>query len=462
MAKVCSGYPRFVRHPFIEEFAAVYFRRSGKDAVRYQPFFFSSETAQQDALKRLAELAVEVESLIFEGIAVIVAVKASEAERQLAKYIQHTGTGLSSREAEDLMVRLTPGRKPFPENRVLPVGDTSLSDRLHRWFSPAATSKIWPCKSGMNAFYAAFQAVNHVQTARGRRDWISIGWLYLDTMHILDIYLPEGGKTTAFTGVGETDRIVEFIRQNGNRVAGLVLEAPTNPLVQTPDIQRISKACVQAGILTVMDPSLVSPQNVDLSPLCDIVCCSLTKYSVFEGDVMIGAVSVNLDRPEGETLATWISDYLTPAYSRDLSRLGASLHEAAEVLDVINANTMRLASFLEKHPGISRLHWAYAPSCAAEYAKIHRGPNRPGGVLTLELVKPVAQVYDALPLPKGPSFGTGFTLVCPYIHLAHYDLLKTESGLKRMKQAGIHGQMIRLSVGTENVNDLMEVFDRSL
>jgi len=462
MAKVCSGYPRFVRHPLIEAFAKIFLGTIELDPGEYQPFFFGAPHAKKDALAKLGTLSKRVVSHVFRGVSVLVALKGSEAEKQLAKYIQHTGTGLSSREAEDLMVALEPQRRRFPEYKTLFDGHESFRHLLHKWFSPKATSVVLPCKSGMNAFFAAFQTINRIQVPKGRKNWISIGWLYLDTMHILDIYLPEGGTTKTFPNANQTEAILNYIEEKGDQVAGLVLEAPTNPLVQTPDILRISEACSKAGILTVMDPSLVSPQNVDLSPHCDIICCSLTKYAAYDGDIMIGAVSVNLEKEHGELLKRQISKELTLPFSRDLARLGGSLEDARTVLDSINANTMKMASFFENHAGVSKLHWAYASGFSQAYEQIQRGPNRPGGVLTLELTKPIAEVYDALPLPKGPSFGTKFTLVCPYIHLAHYDLLQSEEGRLRMKQAGIHANMIRLSIGTENPDDLMEIFDRHL
>ena len=462
MAKVRSGYPRFVRHPFIETLSERFLAVHDLDAGSVQPFFFAAPHAAQDALERLGEYRMDVQCFQFQSISTLVAARGSEAERLLAKYIQHTGTGLSSREAEERLMELEPTRQRFPEQKVMTGANERFRYLLHRWFAPAARSAILPCKSGMNAFYASFQAINQLQKPKHRRDWISVGWLYLDTMQILDAYLESGGRHHAFTDVANTEALLDFIQAEGHRIAGLVLEAPSNPLVQTPQIARISEACQQAGILTVMDPSLVSPRNVDLSPLCDIVCCSLTKYAVFEGDVMIGAVSVNLERPNGRELEEQLTVELTLAHARDLARLGASLEQAIDVLERINANTLKVAAYLESHRGVKHLHWAYADAFRDAYAAIARGPDRPGGVLTLDLARSLEQVYDCLPFAKGPSFGTEFTLVCPYIHLAHYDLLKSEAGRRCLDAAGIHGNMIRLSVGTEDPEVLIEQFERCL
>jgi cystathionine beta-lyase/cystathionine gamma-synthase len=108
------------------------------------------------------------------------------------------------------------------------------------------------------------------------------------------------------------------------------------------------------------------------------------------------------------------------------------------------------------------VHWAYTAPFREAYQRLERTPWRPGGLMTLDLKRPLAEVYDRLALPKGPSFGTAFTLVCPYIHLAHYDLLQSEAGRRQLQHAGIHGNMLRISVGAEPLDSLIEVFDRCL
>jgi cystathionine gamma-synthase len=228
----------------------------------------------------------------FEGVPTLLAQRGSTEDAFLAKFMQHTGTGLSSRAAEDLLGRLEPGLEPFPEVSEPDGGQAVLEARLQEWFAPVVPTTFFPCNSGMNAFYAAFRAINTTQAAAGRRDWISVGWLYLDTTHILNLFLPEDARHHAFTDVADTAAIVDTIRSQGHRIAGLVLEAPTNPLLQTPDVSAIATACREAGILTVMDPSVTSPQNVDLSPWCDVIACSLTKYAAHSGDVMVGVAGI--------------------------------------------------------------------------------------------------------------------------------------------------------------------------
>ena len=57
--------------------------------------------------------------------------------------------------------------------------------------------------------------------------------------------------------------------------------------------------------------------------------------------------------------------------------------------------------------------------------------------------------YDAVRLPKGPSFGMTTTLLCPFIQLAHYDLVTSEAGRAELAAGGLSPDLMRLSVGTE-------------
>ena len=79
-------------------------------------------------------------------------------------------------------------------------------------------------------------------------------------------------------------------------------------------------------------------------------------------------------------------------------------------------------------------------------------------VLKLDL----ATFYDRLLLAKGPSFGMTQTLACPFMYLAHYDLISTESGRAYLDQAGINAELIRFSIGAEPADEIIEALDYAL
>ena len=63
---------------------------------------------------------------------------------------------------------------------------------------------------------------------------------------------------------------------------------------------------------------------------------------------------------------------------------------------------------------------------------------------------------------NGPSFGTRFTLLCPFLYLAHYDLVTSKTGRAVLKEVGIDPELIRISVGIEAYDEIEAVFEEAL
>jgi cystathionine gamma-synthase len=71
-------------------------------------------------------------------------------------------------------------------------------------------------------------------------------------------------------------------------------------------------------------------------------------------------------------------------------------------------------------------------------------------IVSFTLNTPMAEFYDRCPLVKGPSFGTTFSILCPYLYLAHYDLVSSGTGKQRLEEAGLEPDLLRLSIGLED------------
>jgi cystathionine gamma-synthase len=80
-----------------------------------------------------------------------------------------------------------------------------------------------------------------------------------------------------------------------------------------------------------------------------------------------------------------------------------------------------------------------------------------GGLLSFVLKSPkkTPKVYDALRLCKGPSFGTPFTLVCPYTLLAHYQELEWAEA------CGVPPNLLRVSCGLEPIETIIAAFEEA-
>ena len=447
LAALAAGYPRFAVHPFVRELTAELAAAHARPGEQVWPLLWP-RTAEA-LLRHLGEGRVLPAADV-----VAVAHRADPELTQRARLrLQHTGGLLSSRGAEDALVRR--GRRPAVAPEAVFAGDAAAEVRrvLGPLF-PGADPVL--ASSGMSAMHAAFRAVSAAQAARGRTGWVQLGWLYLDTLALLRKFTPDPARDHLVQlDVTDLAALERLLAAHGPRLAGIVTEAPTNPLLQTGDLAAIAALARRHGVRVVVDPSMASPFNVDVLPHADVATFSLTKYASHAGDVMAGAAVVNPAGPDAAALRAALAAEVDPPYPRDLARLAAEIAGAPEVAARINASAPRVVAFLESHPAVARVWWSGQSATAAHYGRIARAPGSVGAVLSFTLRRPLAEFYDRVPLAKGPSFGMSTTLLCPYVYLAHYDLLPHRSTSDELARAGLSPDLLRLSVGTEPVEEIL-------
>jgi cystathionine gamma-synthase len=314
----------------------------------------------------------------------------------------------------------------------------------------------------MGAIYAAFRACADLQAGRGRTVWLQLGWLYLDTIAILKKFTVATADYVYVRDPLDTAGIERIFAEYGPDLAGVFVELPTNPLIQTPDLFRLSALCREHGVKLIVDPSIVSVYNVDVLPHCDVVAASLTKYTASEGDLLAGFCAVNPAAPDAAVLRTRISSAIERPYARDLTRLALEIQQVEDVLSRIHANTAQVVSFLEKHPAVRDVFWALHPASRENYLRIARHPNATGGMITFTLRGELTDFYDRLRLPKGPSFGMKTTLICPFMYLAHYDLVTTPAGLAELAASKLDPDLLRLCCGTEPAEEIINALAEAL
>lgn len=448
MAKVRYGYPRFVFHEYVLRAAAAVAASRGWEG-RAVYAVCSRPAAEQ----LLAYVGCEAAGIA--EVADFVAVHCQDGPevRERAKaFLQHTGVSISSRHAEDYLI--TCGLLEGAQDEVLFAGDEELETvRELRRYVP--TEFLWPTNCGMNAFYSAIQAVRRLQAGRGRHVYLQLGWLYLDTQRVLEKLLGEGDRLIVLHDVFDRKALEQVFSEHGERLAAVVTELPTNPLMQTLDVEHLSRLCLRHGVARIFDPSMAGIVNVDILPHCDVLVSSLTKYAAWEGDVMCGLAALNPESPMAADLADVLGASVEKPYVRDLRRLARQLGRMGEVADRVNANTARLVTYLEQHPSVARVHHALSASSARHFRTIARTPQSTGGMITFELKGELAAFYDKARVVKGPSFGTHFTMMCPFLYLAHYDLVSSQEGRAYLNGLGLNPELIRLSVGTESWDTLV-------
>ncbi len=459
-----SGYPRFVVHPFAKQLAAHFVATCPE--LKGRTLWLVTSAAMATAL--VGHLAGSAPALFTrDGLAGVSHPESAATFARTKVFLQNIGGFLSSREAEDHLVRLGLLAAPSAET-ALPGGGAAAAAEIRRHLRtvlPGTTdADLFLAPSGMNAIWAAWRAAAALQAARGRTVWLQLGWLYLDTIAILQKFTSTPIDYVYLRDVFDLAALERIFAQHGARIAGLVAEVPTNPLIQTPDLPALAGLCRRHGALLLVDPSISSVYNVDVLAHADVLVSSLTKYTASEGDLTAGLAAVNPAGPHAAALRAALPGHLEPVYGRDLARLAHEIAETPAVVARINAATARVATWLAAHPAVAEVYWALHPSAAVHYRRLARTPGSTGGMITFTLKKigALESVYDRLRLPKGPSFGMKTTLICPFMYLAHYDLVTTPAGLAELAASKLDPDLLRLCIGTEPVDEIIAALAEAL
>jgi len=462
IASLQTGYPRFVVHPFARRLAAALTERGG---LAGRTLWLASSRAMADGLlAHLRSAGAGAGASPFEGNGVhgVSHPGSPELAQRARLYLQNIGGFLSSREAEDRLAQIGVGPVPGGEEAFAGDSREEVLQFLRPMFAGVPDENLTLANSGMNAVYAAFRAVNGLQAPKGRTAWVQLGWLYLDTIAILRKFTASKDDYIHVRDVMDLAGLERIFAERGDRIAGVLAEVPTNPLVQTPDVGALAALCRRHSAKLVLDPSLASAFSVDCMPHADLVVTSLTKYTGNEGDVIAGLVAVNPGARGADVLRRGVASAVEPPYPRDLARLAAQISNTAAVLGRIEESTPRVASFLASHPAVRTTHWALEQASRDNYMKIARSPGATGGIITFTLRGRLEAFYDRLRLPKGPSFGMRTTLICPFMYLAHYDLVKTPAGRAELVANGLDPDMLRLCVGTEPADEIIGALAEAL
>lgn len=460
LARMTSGYPRFVVHPYARRLAALF----GKEPdLRGLTVWLTCSGHMAAGLA--AHLGTEAGASVFEraGVAGVAHRESPSTSARAKLFLQHAGGFLSSREAEDRLVGAGLLPAAHPERSF--EGDAAAEVRLHlrRAMPGAGDPDLLLANSGANAVYSAFRAVSEIQAPRGRTAWVQLGWLYLDTIAVLKKFTPSPGDYLHVNDALDLGALERLLAERGRSVAGLITEVPTNPLIQTPDVPALEALCRRHGILLVLDPSVASPFGIDLLGRADAVVASLTKYTASEGDVIAGLLAVNPRGPHAAELRRRAEAWIEAPYRRDLARLAVEIGRTEQVLARIQENTPKVAAFLQSHPRVAEVFWARQRGSLENFERVARTPRSTGGMISFCL-RGIAleRFYDRLRLPKGPSFGMANTLICPFMYLAHYDLVGTPQGRAELAENRLDPDLLRLCVGAEPAADIIEALDEAL
>ena len=450
-SKMKSGYPRFFCNHWVRELVnGIKLQHAISDDQQILPI-----TSLQ--AKALMERVFEQEFEYIddrEGNVFLIIHNSDPNLKQYLDFIRNVGLIISSRKAEATLVALKRKEAVFVEEQLeLETAKQTIVDTLSEAYGTTKETIVL-ANNGMNALYTATEALVNQQKQFGKYKVVQLGWLYVDSMEIVQRY--QGSYIHKDSR--NLDELEQWLATNHSEVAVLVTESVSNPLLQCVDLPRLYELCRQYEVKLLVDNTLATPFCVTVLPYSDLVVESLTKFACGNADLLMGAI---IGKEANKEVVEGCKQNAIPPFEGEIKRLGFQIKGYRQRVQKSAENTIQLYDFLKTHPKIVELKTVMHPDNWESFSKIKKGEAIPG-LIAMVFDKELSHYYDQLPLAKGPSLGTTFTLAMPYVFLAHYEETKSQQGLDKLSELGINPNLLRVSVGTEPIEDIMAAFQAIL
>lgn len=282
---------------------------------------------------------------------------------------------------------------------------------------------------------------------------------YKKTLLFCEQTLPRFGIKATVVTMGDYDQMEDALKANpGTRM--IVSESPTNPYLNIADMDILRSLKEKYGFILVMDSTFASPYNQQpLAQGADLVIHSTTKYLSGHNDVLGGVVM------GPKELVTPARDYRNTTGGVMDPMTGYLLIRGMKTLSLrmerLNSSAMKMAAWLETHPKVRRVYYPGLPSHRDhEIAKKYMTGF--GGVVTFELAtSDFAQITNFLNSTEtfkvGPSFGGVEALITHPMTISYYNYSAEDR-----KRLGILDELIRMSMGIEDFEDLRADVEQAL
>ncbi|NLY53956.1 MAG: methionine gamma-lyase, partial [Firmicutes bacterium] len=309
------------------------------------------------------------------------------------------------------------------------------------------TEAAMSTSSGMgaitSALWTALKAGDHV---------IAAETLYGCTFAFLNHGLRRYGVEVSFVDMKDPDNVRRALRPNTKVV---YLESPANPTMDIADIEAISQiAHTQEGCLVFVDNTYCTPYLQRPCELgADVVVHSATKYLNGHGDVIAGIVAGKkefIDQVRLFGVKDMTGSVLSPF---DAFLICRGLKTLAIRMEKHCANAQRVAEFLEQHPAVEKIYYPGLKSFP-QYELAKKQMKLPGAMIAFEVrggVEAGKRLMNNVQLcTLAVSLGDTETLIQHPASMTHSPYTKEER-----EAAGISDGLVRLSVGLEDVEDII-------
>jgi len=281
--------------------------------------------------------------------------------------------------------------------------------------------------------------------------------VYGGTYRLFEKVWKRYGLTFTYVDASDASKVKAAIQPNTKMIW---VETPTNPLLRLCDIKAIAAVAQEKKLVTVVDNTFASPylQN-PLALGADIVVHSVTKYLGGHSDVIGGAVITSRDDLY-ETLKFHQNAVGAVPGPWDCWLVMRGVKTLAVRMEAHQKNAMIIAQYLEKHPAVEKVMY---PGLAShpQHSLAKEQMNGYGGMVSFVLKGGLESARQFLGSTKlfalAESLGGVESLVCHPVSMTHGSIPKAERDAR-----GVVDALVRLSVGIEDIDDLVKDLEAGL
>ncbi|MFS1517814.1 bifunctional cystathionine gamma-lyase/homocysteine desulfhydrase [Bacillus sp. SCS-151] len=273
--------------------------------------------------------------------------------------------------------------------------------------------------------------------------------VYGGTYRVMTKVLNKLGIESTFIDTSNLSNIETAIRSN---TKAIYIETPTNPLLKITDIRGASKVAKEHNLLTIVDNTFSTPYwQTPLNLGADIVLHSATKYIGGHSDVVAGLVAVNSNQLAEDLhfVQNSTGGILGPQDSwlliRGIKTLGIRMEEH-------EGNTKQIIEFLQNHPGVEKIYYP-GLSSHPNHNIAKKQVRGYGGMVSFDVgseEKAEQLLKQVKYFTLAESLGAVESLISVPAKMTHASIPK-----ERREELGITDGLVRISVGLEDVEDLI-------
>ncbi len=284
--------------------------------------------------------------------------------------------------------------------------------------------------------------------------------LYGGTYEFLNNFLPAFGVRTVFINITDLNALENALK-NDPSVRLIHIETPANPLMQCTDMEAVCRIAQKHGVIVTIDNTFATPYlQQPFKYGVDYIFHSTTKFLNGHGSAIGGVIigrHINFMRTQMAKTHKLLGGNSNPF---DAFMLMQGIKTLAVRMDRHCSNAGQVADYLSAHPAVAKVNYNGLAS-HPDYIISKKQMRAAGAVLSFELkggFDQSVQFINKLQLcVRAVSLGTVDTLISHPSSMSHSGMSKEEQ-----EKAGISDGLIRMSVGLEDINDILNDLGQAL